>query len=91
MKKNELVLAVSEAANVSKKEAEAVITATFEVIASEIKNGEAIRVPGFGTFSTRVRGERTARNPRTNETVTLPATTVPVFKPGKELKARVNE
>ena len=90
MKKNELISTVAEAANVTKKEAEAVVNAVFAVLTNEMKNGETVRIPGFGTFSIRERAERTAKNPRTGETVTVPATNVPVFKAAKELKTFIN-
>lgn len=86
MKKAELIKAVATATNVSQHTVEAVIEATFNAISDEMKNGGSVRVVGFGTFSSRVRAERTAQNPRTGESLVLPASTIPVFKAGKELK-----
>ena len=91
MKKSEFISAVAAAANVTKKEAEAVVDATFATLSQEMKNGESVRIAGFGTFTTRKRSERTSKNPRTGEIITVSATNVPTFKAGKELKTLVNE
>ena len=56
-----------------------------------LENGEKVQLIGFGTFETRERAAREGRNPRTKETITIPASTVPVFKAGKEFKDRVNK
>jgi DNA-binding protein HU-beta len=91
MNKNELIAAVAEAAGVSKKDADAVVKATFEQIANAMVAGEKVQLIGFGTFETRERGARTGKNPRTGETVTIAACKAPAFKAGKALKDAVNK
>ncbi len=91
MNKNELIAAVAEAAGVSKKDAAAVIGATFDKIAQAMVAGDKVQLIGFGTFETRERGARTGKNPRTGETVTIAACKAPAFKAGKALKDAVNK
>lgn len=91
MNKNELIAAVAEAAGVSKKDAAAVIGATFDKIAQAMAAGDKVQLIGFGTFETRERGARTGKNPRTGETVTIAACKAPAFKAGKALKDAVNK
>ena len=86
MNKAELINVVSAEAEVSKKDAETVITATFEAIANALKEGEKVQLVGFGSFEVKPRAARTGRNPKTKEPIEIPATTVPVFKAGKVLK-----
>ena len=86
MNKAELINAVSEAAEVSKKDAEAVITATFDAITDALKEGEKVQLVGFGSFEVKKRAARVGRNPKTKEPIEIPASTVPVFKAGKVLK-----
>ena len=91
MNKTELIAAVAEAANVSKKEADAVVSATFETIVAELKKGEKVQVVGFGSFEVKDRPERVARNPQApDQEITIPASKAPVFKAGKSLKEAVN-
>ena len=91
MNKNELIAVVAEAAGVSKKDADAVIKATFEAITTAIANGDKVQLIGFGTFESRERAERTGINPLTKENITVPACKVPAFKAGKALKDAVNK
>ena len=86
MTKAELVAAVAEKADITKKDAEAAVKATFEAVANALKAGDKVAVAGFGTFSVKKRAARTATNPQTKEKVELPETTVPAFKAGKALK-----
>lgn len=86
MNKAELINKVSEMAEVSKKEAETVITATFDAITDALKDGDKVQLVGFGSFGVKPRAARTGRNPKTKEPIEIPATTVPVFKAGKVLK-----
>jgi nucleoid DNA-binding protein len=86
MNKTQLVEAVAAEANLSKKDAEAAVKATFAAIEGALVKGD-----GFGTFETRVRGERTGKNPRTGETVKIAACKAPAFKAGKALKDIVNK
>ena len=90
MNKAELVAVMAEKAELSKKDAEKALKAFTDVIAEELKKGEKIQLVGFGTFEVRDRKERVGRNPRTKEEIQIPASKVPVFKPGKEFKTVVN-
>ena len=89
MNKAELISAVAANADVSKKEAEAVITAALEAITAALKEGEKVQLVGFGSFEVKKRAARLGRNPQTKEPVEIPASVVPVFKPGKALKDAV--
>ena len=90
MNKTQLVEAVAAEANLSKKDAEAAVKATFAAIEGALVKGDKVQLIGFGTFETRVRGERTGKNPRTGETVKIAACKAPAFKAGKALKDIVN-
>ena len=91
MNKAELINAVAAAAEVSKKDAEAVLTATLDAITDALKEGDKVQLVGFGSFETKKRAARTGLNPRTKETVEIPASKVPAFKAGKALKDAVAE
>ena len=86
MNKAELINAVAASADVSKKDTEAVITAMLDTITEALKQGDKVQLVGFGSFEVRARAARTGRNPKTKETIKIPASKVPVFKPGKALK-----
>ncbi len=86
MNKAELIATVAANAGVSKKEAEAVITATLDAISAALKEGDKVQLVGFGSFEVKKRAARVGRNPKTKETIEIPASTVPVFKAGKALK-----
>ena len=90
MKKVELVEAVATKAGLTKADATRAIDATFETITCALKNGDKVPLIGFGTFGVSLRNERTARNPRTGETITIPAKKVVNFKAGTALKNSVN-
>jgi len=90
MNKTELVSAMAEAADMTKKDAEKALTAFTEVVASELKKGEKIQLVGFGTFEVAERAARKGRNPQTKEEIEIPASKAPKFKPGKALKDEVN-
>lgn len=90
MKKSDLVDAISAKANVSKAQAQIIVDDVFELISEGLAKGEKIDLRGFGTFSVRESAARTGRNPQTGEPIQIPARRVPGFKPGKELKDRVN-
>ena len=89
MNKTELIAAAAEKAGVSKKEAEAVVTAAFDAIAASLKEGEKVQLVGFGSFEVRTRAERIGRNPATGAEIKIAASKVPTFKAGKALKERV--
>ena len=89
MNKAELISAVAASAEVSKKDAEAVITAALETITAAMKEGEKVQLVGFGSFEVKKRAARIGRNPKTKESIEIPASVVPVFKAGKALKDAV--
>lgn len=91
MNKTELIAAVAETAGVSKKDAAAVIDATFDTIAAKMAAGEKVQLIGFGTFEARERAAREGLNPQTKEKVAIAACKVPAFKAGKALKDNVNK
>ena len=88
MNKTDLVNAVA-AAGFTKKDADKAVAAVFGAIEGALAKGDKVQLIGFGTFEVRERSEKTARNPRTGETMTVPATKVPAFKAGAALKAAV--
>ncbi|MBD1382427.1 HU family DNA-binding protein [Metabacillus arenae] len=89
MNKTELVNAVAEKAEISKKDTTKVVDVLFETISNTLANEEKIQLIGFGTFEVRERTARTGRNPQTGEEIQIAASKVPAFKPGKELKEAV--
>ena len=89
MSKVELVTKMAEKSNLTKKEAALALDAFIESVEEALENREKVQLVGFGTFETRERAAREGRNPRTKEAITIPASTVPVFKAGKEFKDRV--
>ena len=89
MNKTELIAAVAEKADLSKKDAEAAITATVEAITEALAEQEKVQLVGFGSFEVKTRAERVGRNPKTKETIQIPASKAPVFKAGKALKDAV--
>ena len=89
MNKTELVNAVAEKAGLSKKDAEKVINATVDAITAALQAGDKVQLVGFGAFEVKTRAARQGRNPRTKETITIPASKSPVFKAGKALKDAV--
>lgn len=89
MNKAELISAVAAAAEVSKKDAETVIAATLDTITAALKEGDKVQLVGFGSFEVKKRAARIGRNPKTKESIEIPASVVPVFKAGKALKDAV--
>lgn len=90
MNKAELIAAVAEKADLSKKDAEKVLKAFTDVVAEELAKGEKIQVVGFGTFEVSERAAREGRNPQTGETMSIEASKAPKFKAGKALKDAIN-
>ena len=90
MNKSDLVAAMAEKAEISKKDAEKALAAFTDVVADCPKNGDKIQLVGFGTFEVSERAARTGRNPRTGGTIDIPAAKTPKFKAGKALKDAVN-
>ena len=89
MNKTELIAAVAEKAELSKKDAEAAITAMVDAITEALSQEEKVQLVGFGSFEVKKRAARTGRNPKTKEAIEIPASSVPVFKAGKALKDAV--
>ena len=91
MNKTELIAAVAEKTDLSKKDADAAVSAVLGAITDALKAGDKIQLVGFGTFEVSNRAAKQGRNPRTGETMTVPASKVPAFKAGKALKDAVAE
>lgn len=89
MNKAELVDKVAEKADVSKKDADAIVTAVVESIMESVADGDRVSLVGFGSFEPRARKARDGRNPQTGQTIKIPATTVPAFSAGKGFKEMV--
>ena len=89
MNKTKLFPAVAEKAELSKKDAEAAVTATIDAITEALVREEKVQLVGFGSFEIKSRAERVGRNPKTKETIQIPASKAPVFKAGKALKDAV--
>ena len=90
MNKTELIAAVAEQAELSKKDAEKALKAFTDVIAAELVKGEKVQLVGFGTSEVSERAAREGRNPQTGETMKIEASKAPKFKAGKALKDMVN-
>lgn len=91
MNKSELIDAVSSKTSLSKADSTRAVEAVFEAVTATLSKRGTVALIGFGTFTTSDRAARTGRNPRTGETIKIPATRVPKFKPGKSLKEAVNK
>ena len=90
MTKADLVEAVAINSDLSKRDAEVIVQTVLDSIVDSLKSGEKIEIRGFGSFRLRERSSREGRNPKTGETVFVPAKRVPYFKPGKELRELIN-
>ena len=90
MNKTELVAAIAERTELSKKDAEKALKAFTEVVAEELKKGQKIQLVGFGTFEVAERAAREGRNPITGETIKIAASKAPKFKAGSQLKESIN-
>ena len=90
MNKSELEAAVQEATQLKKKDAEAAVVAFVDTIKEALKKGEKVQLIGFGTFESKKRPARVARNPRTGEEIKVKASNAPVFKASKALKDEMN-
>jgi len=92
MTKSELVDIISETqGEITRREAEVVVNTIFSAIADALTTGDRVELRGFGSFTIKRRNARTGRNPKTGESVSVPAKVVPHFKPGKELRERVDQ
>lgn len=91
MNKAELIAAVAEKSELTKKDAEKAVNSIISVIIEALSRGEKVQLVGFGTFEVRDRAARKGRNPQTKEEIIIPASKAPVFKAGKALKDAVQE
>ena len=90
MNKTQLVEAVAQKSGLNKKEAEAAVNAITAAITDALKAGDKVQLVGFGTFEVKALAERTGRNPKTGEAMTIAASKKPAFAAGKALKDAVN-
>ena len=91
MNKQELISAIAENANLTKKDAEAALAAFIGAVEDTLKKGDKVQLVGFGAFEVKSRAARIGRNPKTKEAITIPASKSPVFKAGKALKDVVSK
>ena len=89
MNKGELVDKIAEKANVTKKDADTILTAMLDVILETVASGDKVTLVGFGTFEARDRQAREGRNPSTGKPIKIPATRVPAFSAGKQFREKV--
>ncbi len=91
MNKTELVAAIAEKAEITKKDAEKALAAVISSVSDALAAGDKVQLVGFGTFEVRSRDARTGKNPRTGEVIKIAASKVPAFKAGQALKTIVNK
>ncbi|MFQ6793394.1 HU family DNA-binding protein [Thomasclavelia sp.] len=91
MNKAELIEAIASSTEMTKTDVDKVITSFVDVVTDALANGEKVSLKGFGNFEVRERGERTGRNPRTGEPMTIAASKAPAFKSSVALKNAVNK
>lgn len=90
MNKTELVAAIAEKTQLTKKDSEMALKAFVNVVSEQLKKGEKIQLVGFGTFDVSNRAARTGKNPQTGAEISIPASKAPKFKAGKALKETIN-
>jgi DNA-binding protein HU-beta len=90
LNKNDLIAAVADSTGLSKADATKAVDGVFDTISSSLKKKQEVRLVGFGTFTVAKRAASTGRNPRTGESINIPASNQPKFKAGKGLKDAVN-
>ena len=91
MNKTELIAEIAKKSGLSKKDAEKALNATLDTVTETLAAGEKVQLVGFGGFEVKNREARMGRNPKTKETIEIPASKLPVFKAGKALKDNVAE
>ena len=91
MNKTQFIAAVAEKSELTKKDADKAVNAVIDSIVETVANEEKVQIVGFGTFEVRNLSERKGRDPRTNETITIPASKVPAFKVGKAFKVAIDK
>lgn len=90
MNKAQLVEKIAQKSNVPKNQAESLLDATLESIVEALQEGEEVKLVGFGSFVRTTRKAKQGRNPKTGESVHIPAAHIPKFKPGKDFKDSLN-
>ena len=90
MNKTELIAAVAEKSGLSKKDADNAVNAMLDAVVETLSQGDKVQIVGFGTFEVSERAAREGRNPRSGETMSIPASKMPKFKAGKALKDMLN-
>ncbi|HJD01631.1 MAG TPA: HU family DNA-binding protein [Candidatus Mediterraneibacter excrementavium] len=90
MNKTELIAAIAEQAEISKKDSEKALKAFIDVVTDQLKKGDKVQLVGFGTFEVSERAAREGRNPQTGKTMKIAACKAPKFKAGKALKDAIN-
>lgn len=91
MNKAELIEVAADKALTTQKQTNAVLNALIEAITEAVASGDKVTLVGFGSFESRDRKAREGRNPKTGETMTIPAAVVPCFSPGKDFREAVNK
>lgn len=91
MNKTELIARTAEKTGLSRKDSEKAVNAAISSITEALAAGERVQLVGFGVFEVKERAARTGRNPKTREIIEIPASRIPVFKPGKALKEHIAE
>ena len=91
MNKADLIALVADKAGLSKKDSEKAVNATVDAITETLQKGDKVQLVGFGAFEVKNRAARMGRNPKTKEQITIPASTVPVFKAGKAFKDAIDK
>ncbi len=91
MNKAQFVEKIAKTTNFSKTQTELILDTAFEIIQKSVSKGEEVKFVGFGTFDRSERKSRNGRNPKTGSQITIPASRVPRFRPGKEFKTLVNK
>ena len=90
MNKTELIAAIAEKAEISKKDSEKALKSFIDVVTEQLKNDDKVQLVGFGTFEVSKRAAREGRNPQTGQTMKIDACKAPKFKAGKALKDAIN-
>lgn len=86
MNKTELIALTAQRTGLTKKDTERVINTALDAVSAAMESGDKVQLSGFGAFDVKVREARVGRNPHTKESISIPATKVPVFKPSKALR-----
>ncbi len=91
MNKLELIERISQLTQAPKSQTDLIVSAFCQIVSETVASGKEVKLVGFGTFDTLLRQERIGRNPQTGSTMTIPASRVPRFRPGKEFKNQLTQ